>query len=105
MIKVEFFGTELLYGFHITGHSDMNPDGPEIICAAVSSAAYMTANTITDVIGSNPELSVSDGDMYLKLKTETEAEKCRVLFNGLQLHLSSLSEQYPKYLKVTYSEV
>ncbi len=105
MIKVEFFGTELLYGFHITGHSDMNPGGPEIICAAVSSAAYMTANTITDVIGSNPEQSVSDGDMYLKLQTETEALRCRDILDGMRLHLSSLSEQYPKYIKLTYSEV
>ncbi|MBQ3265338.1 MAG: ribosomal-processing cysteine protease Prp [Ruminococcus sp.] len=105
MIKVEFFGTEPICGFHITGHSDMNPEGPEILCAAVSSAAYMTANTVTDVIGLEPELQVSDGDMYLKVKTETEAGQCRVIFDGLKLHLSSLAEQYPKYLTITYSEV
>ncbi len=105
MIKVSFLGTEPIYGFHITGHSDINPEGPEILCAAVSSAAYMTANTVTDVIGLDPELEVNDGDMYLKVKTDPEADECRVLFNGLQLHLCSLSEQYPKYLKVTYSEV
>lgn len=105
MIKVTFFGTEPVYGFHITGHSDMNPDGPEILCAAVSSAAYMTANTVTDVIGLSPELSVDDGDMVLKVKTESEAEQCRVLLDGLRLHLSSLAEQYPKYLTISNSEV
>ena len=105
MITVRFFGTEPVYGFHITGHSDMNPEGPEILCAAVSSAAYMTANTVTDVIGLDPELRVDDGDMYLKVKTETEAEQCRVLFDGMRLHLSSLAEQYPKYLTITNSEV
>lgn len=105
MITVEFLGTEPILGFHITGHSDMNPGGPEILCAAVSSAAYMTANTVTDVIGLDPELEVSDGDMYLRVLTETEALRCRELFGGLRLHLSSLEEQYPKYLKVTYSEV
>lgn len=104
MIKVDFFG-EPLVGFHITGHSDRNPSGPEVICAGVSSAAYMTANTITDVIGMNPELSVSDGDMYLKLKTSDEAMRCREILDGLMLHLSSLAEQYPQYIKVTYSEV
>ena len=104
MIKVEFFGNEPVYGFHITGHSDINPGGPEILCAAVSSAAYMTANTVTDVIHLDPELHVTDGDMYLKVKSEQEAEQCRVLFDGLKLHLSSLSEQYPKYLKITNSE-
>ena len=43
MITVRFFGKKPIYGFHITGHSDANPDGPEVICAGVSSAAYMTA--------------------------------------------------------------
>jgi hypothetical protein len=105
MIKVEFFGTDLLYGFHITGHSDMNPDGPEIICAAVSSAAYMAANTVIDVIGLRPDIKVDDGDMYLKLQTESEAERCRDILGGLMLHLGSLSEQYQDYIKLTYSEV
>ena len=105
MITVEFFGTELIYGFHIMGHSDMNPEGPEILCAAVSSAAYMTANAVTDVLWLKPVLLNKDGNMYLKVKTESEAEQCRVLFEGLRLDLSSLSEQYPKYLKVKNSEV
>lgn len=105
MITVTFFGAEPICGFHITGHSDINPGGPEILCAAVSSAAYMTANTVTDVIGLSPELDVKDGDMVLKLQTESEAAQCRDLFNGLKLHLSSLAQQYPKYLKVTNSEV
>ena len=105
MITVEFLGNDPILGFHITGHSDMNPEGPEILCAAVSSAAYMTANTVTDVLSFDPELEASDGDMYLKLKTVAEAELCRILFGGLELHMRSLSEQYPKYLKVIYSEV
>ena len=105
MITVTFFGTEPVFGFHITGHSDINPEGPEILCAAVSSAAYMTANTVTDVIGLDPELRVADGDMLLKLKTEQEAKRCEDILQGLRLHLSSLGEQYPKYIKLTYSEV
>jgi len=105
MIKVEFFGTDPIYGFHIMGHSDMNPGGPEVLCAAVSSAAYMTANTVTDVIGLKPILLNKDGNMYLKVKTEQEAKRCRVLFNGLRLHLSEIAQDYPKYLKVKHSEV
>ena len=105
MIKVVFFGDKPIYGFHITGHSDENPGGPEVICAGVSGAAYMTANTITDVIGLEPDLSVGDGDMYLKLLTEKEAIRCEDILQGMRLHLCSLAEQYPKYIKVSYSEV
>ena len=105
MIKARFFGTEPVYGFHITGHSDMNPGGPEILCAAVSSAAYMTANTVTEILGVKPTLLNRDGVMYLKVKSEQEALQCRVLFDGLKLHLSEIAQDYPKYLKVTNSEV
>ena len=105
MIRAEFLGKEPIFGFHITGHSDATPDGPEVICAGVSSAAYMTANLITEVIGLEPELSASDGDMYLKLQTEQEAERCSDVLQGLRLHLSSLAEQYPKYILISYSEV
>lgn len=105
MIKVVFFGTEPIYGFHIKGHSDINPKGPEILCAAVSSAAYLTANTVTDVIGLKPVLLNKDGNMYLKVKTDSEAERCRDLFNGLQLHLREIAKQYPKYMTITNSEV
>ena len=105
MITVRFFGRSPIYGFHITGHSDINPEGPEILCSAVSSAAYMAANTVTEIIGLEPELYVDDGDMYLKLKTEIEAERCRDIFDGMRLHLSSIEEQYKDYIKLTYSEV
>ena len=105
MIKVRFFGTEPVYGFHITGHSDMNPGGPEILCAAVSSAAYMTANTVTEILGVKPTLLNRDGVMYLKVKSEQEALQCRVLFDGLKLHLSEIAQDYPKYLIITNSEV
>ena len=43
--------------------------------------------------------------MYLKVKTEQEAEQCRVLFDGLELHLREIAKDYPKYLKVRNSEV
>lgn len=105
MIKVEFFGTDPIRGFHIQGHSEMNPEGPEILCAAVSSVAYMTANAVTEVIGLKPVLLNKDGNMYLKVKTEQEAEQCRVLFDGLRLHLREIAKDYPKYLKVRNSEV
>ena len=35
-------------GFEISGHSDYAEEGSDIVCAAVSSAALMTANTITE---------------------------------------------------------
>ena len=72
---------------------------------SVLGSILIDSRCVTDVIGLHPRLDVKDGDMALKVKTESEAEQCRVLFDGLQLHLSSLAEQYPKYLTITNSEV
>ena len=105
MIKVEIFGTSPILGFSISGHSGYAEEGEDIICAAVSSASYMTANTITEILNVEPvELSVSDGNMCLKLD-ELSAHKCSDILRGFVLHLSSLSEQYKQYIKVTISEV
>ncbi len=104
MIKVDFFGTSPVLGFHISGHADYAKQGSDIVCAAVSSAAYMTANTITDVLKVTPKLRVNDGDMYLKLDY-TNAHKCSSIMQGFVLHMLSLGEQYKQYITVTISEV
>ena len=54
MTKVKLLADEKgLCGFEISGHS--SKDGADevgkIVCAAVSSAAYLAANTVTDIIG------------------------------------------------------
>ena len=105
MIKVDFFGTSPVMGFYISGHADFAEEGSDIVCAAVSSAAYMTANTVTDVIKVTPKtLRVNDGEMYLKLDVST-AHKCSAVMQGFVLHMLSLSEQYKQYITVTISEV
>lgn len=104
MIKVVFFGDSPVLGFHISGHAGYSDNGSDIVCAAVSSAAYMTANTITDIICANPIVSVSDGDLYLKLEPDAAA-LCTYILQGFKLHMLSLQEQYKNYITVTISEV
>ena len=38
-----------LVGFVMEGHAGYADPGEDIVCAAVSSVAYMTANTITEI--------------------------------------------------------
>ena len=100
MTKAEFWN----YGFRITGHSTKNAGDDEgrALCAAVSSAAYMAANTITEVIGDKAVTEVSDGEMFLEVKKPSD--KTVAVLGGLSLHLSELSKQYGKRLSV-FSEV
>lgn len=98
MIKAEFFKKgDSFTGFKITGHSGFAEEGEDIVCAAVSSAAYMAANTITDVIGDNAETEVRDG--YLSLVSDGHGETQTIL-KGLEIHLNSLAEDYPNYIKI-----
>ena len=106
MIRIACFSRkDKLTGFHITGHSDYSEAGSDIVCAAVSSAAHMAANTVTDVIHLCPELAVGDGDMLLKLRTMSDADKAADIMEGFRLHTEGLREQYPDYLTVSITEV
>lgn len=83
-----------LYGFEISGHSSKDGDDEigKIVCAAVSSAAYMAANTVTDIIGDKAEIFVDDAVMRFYVKNPSD---CTVkVLEGLRLHLTELSEQY-----------
>ena len=96
MTKALFYN----YGFRVSGHSTKNAEDEEgrTLCAAVSSAAYMAAHTITEVIGDRAEIEVSDGEMLLKV--ENPSDKTVAVLKGLKLHLSELSKQYGKRLNV-----
>ena len=101
MINVTFFGDEKTLGFNVTGHSGYSEVGSDIICASVSSAAYMVANTITEIYDIKPQtLKVSDGEMLLKLKEE-DADKCQKLLKGFILHIRELSKEYNEFITVT----
>ena len=106
MIKVNFYHSEkgAPIGFMIKGHAGYGTHGNDIVCSAVSSAAYMTANTIIEILGINPSASVQDGIMEIILPQES-AEKGKDILLGFELHLRELAKQYPKNVTITTTEV
>ena len=95
---------KLVTGFEISGHSGFSEQGSDIICSAVSSAAYMAVNTLTDVQKLDCNVTVNDGFMDLKL-SKAEAEAAQVVLNGLLLHLDALSKEYADFIDLKISEV
>ena len=77
--------------------------GSDVVCAAVSSAAFMAANTITDIIGVNADASAQDGMMRVVLNQSDE--QSLTVLRGLELHLTELSKQYPENIKIIYGGV
>ncbi len=102
MIRFKFFrSSEAITGFAVAGHAGYAEKGSDIVCAAVSSAAYLTANTLTDFLGADAAVSVEpDGRMTLRLAGgDAAAQK---VLKGLEHHIRMLSEQYPDCIKVIY---
>jgi uncharacterized protein YsxB (DUF464 family) len=107
MICVEFLAQPQgsVVGFRMEGHAGYGEEGTDIVCAAVSSAAYLTANAITEVLGVCPlSLRVQEGEMFLRIEPKDEPT-CRDFFTALRIHLTGLEEQYSGYLKVSYLEL
>ena len=104
MTKATFyFDGNVPYGFLISGHSGFAESGEDIVCASVSSASYMVANTITEILKVNAEIDVNDAKMKLIVNKEQRHITKDILL-GLKLHLDNLAEDYPKFLK-TLTEV
>ena len=99
MIQVLFFESDkCITGFEISGHSLFAEHGSDIVCSAVSSAAIMAANTITEVFGEEALVKVEEG--YLLFKG-AESPSAQGLLAGLKLHLEQLAEQYPQNITVS----
>jgi len=90
---------DVIIGFDMKGHSGAGKKGSDIVCAAISSAAYMTVNTITDVLAVKAQVEVSDGSMKL-LVGSGDAEKCAPTLKGFMLHMKQLAKQKPQNIKI-----
>lgn len=104
MTAVTFYRSGgLLAGVSIAGHTGFAPEGEDILCAAISSAAYLTANTVTEVMQVPAEASVAEGENaeFRLLLPESDLIRCQDVLKGLRLHLEGLCEQYPGQIIIT----
>ncbi len=101
MTTVKFyFENNNLSGFEISGHStafEKDVEG-KIVCSAISSAAYMAANSCIEIVGASVKAKVEDGLMFIKLNNKVE--ESQVVMKGLMLHINELAKQYPKRITV-----
>ncbi len=105
MINICFIRSgKTITGFELSGHSGFAEQGSDIVCAAVSSAAFMTANTVTEILNLNADISVDDGFLRMEL-TSQDVLKAQDVLRGFELHMTELSQQYQSNIKVDFSEV
>jgi hypothetical protein len=109
MIRARFIKKDgNVLGFEVSGHSGYADEGSDIVCASVSSAVQMAANTITDVIGLTAKVGSDNNLITLRLPKSDSGNKtaaAQAVINGLRLHLSILAEQYEETISIEDSEV
>ena len=93
------FSDDTVISFEVSGHSGAGEYGTDIVCSAVSSAIYMAANTIIEIMKLSPEAEVRDGYFRFTMNVD-DARKSKTITDGLYLHLSELQGQYPNNLKL-----
>ena len=87
-----------LTGFEISGHSGYAEEESDIVCASISSCAYMVANTATDIVGVKADIEVEDGYMSFSVGF-SESEKIKDLLSGFEMHVKALAEEYKAYIR------
>ena len=98
MTNVKFLAdSKGVYGFCVSGHSSKSCDDElgKIVCASVSSAVYLVANTVTDIIGDGADAKVKDGLMNFTVKNPSDATY-KLIRNSFQ---SFQISQFPYFLK------
>ncbi len=96
MIQVEFRERNgQICGFCLSGHAGAGDAGEDIVCAAVSSAAYMAVNTVSEILHVEVSALVEDGLMEVAVHP-ADAAVCQTVFDGFHLHMQALQQQYPQ---------
>lgn len=108
MIKVDIFIKQnSIFKFQMDGHAGYSED-EDIVCAAASSAVWMTINGVENV--ANVKCGYETGDGYVSFilpddLAQEEKSKTDLLLNSFLLYIKELESQYSKYIKVTELEV
>lgn len=98
MTEVRFYSFKgKLTGFEISDHSGFDDEGSDIVCAAISSCAYMVINTITDIIGVQAEVEVDEAYISFSV-SEKDADRISDIMQGFEMHVKALADDYKDFI-------
>ncbi len=92
----------------LSGHTDFEDIGKDIVCASVSSVLFMTLNGIENVLNIKFGYNVDDALAEFIIPDDlddNEIKEINILLESMYLFLKDLESQYPDNVKVTELEV
>ena len=94
-----------LVGCRMTGHSDRDEEGRDIVCAAASILGCTCVNALEAVAGVVPQVIQRDEPVLLEVTLPKGLEPqahhdAQVLMKALHQGLTDLSQEYPKNVQL-----
>ncbi len=109
MTKIVLYRTAdgLYTGFSVKGHSGYAEEGSDIVCAGISALTISCVNAMETVAGVLPEIKGGeDGFLEMHLPqpigsiSASRMHDAQVLLRALHQGLSSLADEYKKYIRL-----
>lgn len=87
----------------VSGHSNYAEAGKDIVCAAVSTAMYMSVNLV-DKFCSNYSFETFEASATMNLEIIETNEETNIVLNNLVSTLEGIEEDYAKYVKIKFEK-
>ena len=99
--------TDDIVGFRTEGHAGYADAGYDIICAATSVLVINTINSIEQFTDSDCKVTTDEDNAIIQLmvQSSTQSKELSVLLKALVLGLSTIADNNPYYLSITFEEV
>ena len=101
MIYAKFYRCgDSFSGFEVSGHAGYADEGADVVCAAVSSAVQLTANSLTDFAHIVASVKAENDTVSVKIKNGCHTEVSDMLIASLRNHLKILAEDYAGTIEI-----
>lgn len=100
MTKYKINKTNNKYIIEIEGHAGYANSGNDIVCAAISTAIYMTRNSIEKLEPSYNISNIKLEEGYALFDVDMKYEIACNLLDVLEFTLKDLGKQFPDFIKV-----
>lgn len=107
MTKITIYKSkDEIVGFQSKGHSGYAESGSDIICSAISVLMLNTLNSLEAFTDVGIEGSVDEKKAVIAFRlTEQHSIESLVLCKALELGLSTIAADNPKFVSITFKEV
>lgn len=109
MTEIIFFKNDkkIIKKFEVKGHADLNIEGKDVLCAAVSTLASHTIGAIQEFTAEPCENTVDEQEakVVFCLSSDEPCDIAKVFLEAFASSAEELAFVYPDNLKVEYKEI